>query len=126
MTLSSCIVCAFCDFGLYVPYFFLYVYNSLFKIFHIDCSVANKFRNCLSLTLRIFILRNVTYGRAGEFVERDFLSEKVKFLVPSRVGSEGVIYKAISTRPCATLSSDSVPPAALTVCQVRHEALRKY
>jgi len=55
-----------------------------------------------------------------------FLGEKVKFLVASRVGSEGVIYNAISPRPCATLNSDSRPPAALTLCQVRHEAHRKY
>jgi hypothetical protein len=72
------------------------------------------------------MLRNVTYGRAGDFLERDFLREKVKFLVRSRVGSQGVIYKAIGTRPCATLDSDSGLPAALTVCQVRHEVLRKY
>ena len=49
------------------------------------------------------MLRNVTCGRAGDFLERDFLREKVKFLVRSRLGSQGVIYKAIGTRPCATL-----------------------
>jgi len=116
----------FCGFGHRVLYFLLYVSNSPFNILHTDWSVDTKFQNCLSPALRIFILRNVTYGRAGEFVERDFLSEKVKILVPSRVGIEGVVYKAISSRPRTTLNSDSRPPAALTLCQVRHEAHRKY
>ena len=119
-------VCAFCGFGHHVLYFLLYVSNTLLNILHTDCSVDTIFQNCLSPSLPIFILRNVTYGRAGEFVERDFLREKVKFLLPSRVGSEGVIYKAIGTRPCATLNSDSRPPAALTLWQVRHETHRKY